>query len=442
MADYLAGERGQPAPVPQDQDLQHETEHFNMLTQAQDAILRFGKPQVWNVQAGGGSILGGIALAGGRLVFGACDKNLYAVREGRKEWAAPAEHIILTTPAVADAIYYGAFDNRFYCLSPEGQAAWRIPVRGPVHSPPALREGRLYFGTKSGYLYAMTTEGAIAWTFTIRAPITSKPALLPEGIAFGGWDNQVRLLSPSGRLLWSFAANGLIPAIGEHEGNLYAGSVDKTFYSLSPEGRLRWKYQGQAPFAAAPAFQGDQVLVPGYDCSLTSLSTEGELLWKFKTPQPVDSTPAVAGGRIFFGCNDGNLYCLSLKGELLWRFPTPWPLLACAPLAWDGKVSFGSYDGNLYTLSSSGRKEWTFKTPISHGAHIEVDIPQLAGGQALVAQHLAPAQQGPQGPDTLGRGYKGGTDFGKEVSDYSSGHEMTVTSSLTELRKKKGYAEH
>lgn len=103
-----------------------------------------------------------------------------------------------------------------------------------------------------------------------------------------------------------------------HEGNLYFGSDDSTFYAFDiKKQEVRWQFETGGIIRSGADVTGGTVLFASDDGFLYVDQENGEGLWDF-TPGPVEgyvtggvfSTPALVDGVIYVAGVDGRLYAL------------------------------------------------------------------------------------------------------------------------------------
>ena len=153
-------------------------------------------------------------------------------------------------------------------------------------------------------------------------------------------------------LLWSFATeSGVNASPVVHQGVLYVGSLDSSFYAID-------------------AASGDEV-------------------WRFKTGNRIYSTAAIDDGMVCF--ESGNvLYGLDLKGEEQWRFTLyegkvknqqdSWDYFHSSPEIVDGIGYIGTEKGLVYGVDvKTGREVFQCQTP--GGEHAIRTKPGIAGGR-------------------------------------------------------------
>ena len=112
-----------------------------------------------------GRVLSSPVLNNGFVYFGTKDTNkLFSLNAttGIESWSYSVGGIINSTPAIGDdgKIYFGSFDDKLYCLNPDGTLNFGINLSSPVTtfdlwSSPAIRNGNLYIGSYDGNLYSV-----------------------------------------------------------------------------------------------------------------------------------------------------------------------------------------------------------------------------------------------------------------------------------------------
>ncbi len=127
----------------------------------------------------GGSIIGGLMVANGKLYFGSADGTVYALTaaEGYKEWSYNIGKKIWSAPAVeGDTLYIGSLDKKVYALdAATGAKKWEFETGGAISATPLVKDGKIYIGSYDRHLYALDTSGKLVWKFPADDDATDTP---------------------------------------------------------------------------------------------------------------------------------------------------------------------------------------------------------------------------------------------------------------------------
>lgn len=247
---------------------------------------------------------------------------------------------------------------------------------------------------------------------------------LTSAVFAGEKSESIQVLAEAGDVIaWKFATNGTIyatPCI--HNGIIYIGSLDKTFYAVNAEtGAEVWHYDtANQIFTTAAIYENIVCFTSGN--LFIALDLFGNFLWQYTmyegsvvnqndawdyyqpSPQLADSiayigteqglvygfnvktgavvfqcqtagkssietTPFIQENRIFFGDWDGVLYVFDINtGNILWQYDTrndktyDWVnAIQTDPLVVNGNVYFAGRSCFLYSLNAeTGAKNWMF----------------------------------------------------------------------------------
>jgi len=115
------------------------------------------------------------AVAYGKIYFGAQDNKVYCLNAstGSLIWSYTTGSVVYSSPAVADGmVYVGSVDNKVYCLNAStGSLIWSYITGDDVISSPAVADGRVYVGSNDCTVYAF---GAHDVAITSVAPSTTE----------------------------------------------------------------------------------------------------------------------------------------------------------------------------------------------------------------------------------------------------------------------------
>ncbi len=185
----------------------------------------------------GGSIIGGLVVANGRVYFGASDGKVYALDavDGHRLWTFETGGKIWSTPTVeGDTLFIGGFDRKLYALNTtDGTQKWVFETEGTIVSTPIVSGGRVYIGSFDRHVYAVdAVSGVEVWRF---------PETVDEVGAPIGW----------------FWATLLV-----HNGVVYAPNLDGRVYVINAtSGNRISDVDLEGPISSSPVLVNDRVIV-------------------------------------------------------------------------------------------------------------------------------------------------------------------------------------
>ena len=325
---------------------------------------------------------------------------------GYTESPAPSTNLTLWTttfsigggvsPVIAeDRLYFGAWDNKVYCLNySTGAQIWNYSTGGAILCTAAVADGRVYVGSIDDNLYCLDAEsGTKLWNFTGDGwGFRGAPALADGKVYAGSDDTNVYCLNATtGVKIWNYPTDDVVitfPAVAD--GKVYAGSNDTNVYCLdATTGAKIWNYSTGDHVLSGPTVADGKVYVGSYDSHVYCLNaTTGAQIWNCTTGGAVFTSPTIAYGKVYVGSFDGNLYCLNIStGVPIWAYSTGGKIFG-SPAVADGKVYVGSADTNVYCLDATfGTIIWTYETVgVSyHGPAIANGVVYVLGGNQVYA---------------------------------------------------------
>lgn len=284
----------------------------------------------------------------------------------KAQWSFTIGAISDSSPALGPdgAIYFGAFDGKFWALNSNGSKKWVFRAGSEIKSSPALAaDGTLFFGCRDRKFYALNADGKKRWEFVTGGWVDSSPALAKDGtIYFGSWDKNFYAFNADGSKKWQFQTGGEIassPAIGG-DGTIYFGSDDKKLYALDIKGNKKWDYQTGGPIVSSPALNGDECLyfssVDGY---FYALNFDGTLRWRLRTGGIGESSPTIAeDATIYVGVNP-DLWAIMPEGKQKWTRPIQEPIEASPVALSDKSVCFINRAGVVADVTPERILQWT-----------------------------------------------------------------------------------
>jgi outer membrane protein assembly factor BamB len=157
--------------------------------------MRWTYPREGNLEA----VVGGLAIARGRVYFGDSDGKIYALDAvtGDKLWEFETGDKVWGTPAISgDTLLVGSFDKKFYALNTaDGSKQWEFETEGAIFSTPLVYEDTVYIGSFDRYLYAVNAaDGSLRWKFMGENWFWAKPIVYGGTIYAGCLDGRVYAL--------------------------------------------------------------------------------------------------------------------------------------------------------------------------------------------------------------------------------------------------------
>jgi outer membrane protein assembly factor BamB len=151
------------------------------------------------------SIVGGVAVAQGKVFFGCTDGKVYALdaEVGDYLWeSATTGDKIWGTPAVdGDILYIGSFDKKLYALNiADGTIKWEYATEGSIISTPLIYQDTVIIGSFDRNLYALNaSNGTPKWTvpFGGKNWFWAQPLIINDVLYVGCLDHFVYVINPA-----------------------------------------------------------------------------------------------------------------------------------------------------------------------------------------------------------------------------------------------------
>ena len=220
----------------------------------------------------GDHIVGGPYVAGGNLLIGSSDGNLYALssEDLTEKWVFSTGNKVWSTPVVDNGIvYFGSQDHVFYAINLNtGNKIWDFRVGGAITSTAVLFDGRVYIGSFDGIFYSI--DG-----------LTGKEISRFEGGKGWYWGTPIT----DGETIF-------IPSLN---GSLYALSLD----SLNPVWERPLETEG--PIIGSPVIVGDFIAVPSRDEGVyLARLLDGRFEDRCDIDSPLRASLSAVGNTIYF----------------------------------------------------------------------------------------------------------------------------------------------
>jgi outer membrane protein assembly factor BamB len=285
----------------------------------------------WRTRLGAVYRRPGADPAGGTMYVPAADRHLYAldVRTGTVRWRFDADAPVLSEPlAAAGYVVFCAGERLLALDAAAGQLAWSVPGRGFSAGRAACDGERVYTAAADGWARAHDLRtGREAWSYPMVSGDRHRVAL------YSGWDDVVALGSgavvvatvsgsqaldaATGTPRWTFAGRTMYPpavVLGDGTALLTTEQGVVSRVSLADGGTIWRASLGMPVQNAGLAVAGDSAWVVSAHGRLARLRlADGHRQgsWRFTRAQCF-SAPAVAGDVLVAGDQDGVIHGLRL----------------------------------------------------------------------------------------------------------------------------------
>ena len=378
---------------------------------------------LWHKQTGG-AVRSSPVIAGGIVVIGSADGNLYALDAdtGHEKWRFSADSAVMSTAAIASGrVFFSSRAGTFYAVKFEdGKLLWKTSFRPDaprafeqetgerpasyevdlLSSSAAVFNDTVVVGGGDGFLHALNARsGRPLWKFRTEGRIRSSPAI-SEGIVYvGSYDGSVYAIAfGSGKLLWRYDTKGrslnsadfgfdrrsILSSPSVSDGVVYIGSRDAHLYAINAAtGTLKWlsDYENNDMTWAisSPAVRAGVVYMGTADGAFVHAlrTSDGHELWRLKMPSRVWASPAIAGSKVYITNQSGDLYALdAATGTESWHFQTR-ASVQSSPTVVGGIVFFGSNDGGVYAVRVDGAQ------PLRQAVYWDAEMAKLSPAMGL-----------------------------------------------------------
>lgn len=283
---------------------------------------------LWSVKLGG-EVLGGLTLAGERLVVGSTDGLLSCFdRAGQPLWRYDAGAPLVAPPTVAgEAVYVGGLDGSMHAAQlADGSRLWSAPVAGYTIESPAVAAGdTIYVGAWDTFIYALdAATGAVRWkqpaagaragAARYYSPADAPPVVLGELLLVPDRNYQLGLFDrASGELRATIGQTGAAAPTADGQGAWLRrfGRDGRRLTRLNADGGEAWSVPidgGSLP--VPPREQNGRVLVTSDDGLVSVLSAaDGALQWQYRAAPGsyVPGGAVLAGDTVCVAALDGSL---------------------------------------------------------------------------------------------------------------------------------------
>ncbi|MBR9683663.1 PQQ-like beta-propeller repeat protein [Candidatus Woesearchaeota archaeon] len=334
------------------------------------------------------------------------------------KWTFEAGDGIETSPVIGEdgTIYFGAHDNIFYAVNPDGTLKWKFYVGEPLYddtfevykgilSTAAIaKDGTIYFSSLSDIFFALNPDGTEKWRHEL--PITSdtwtSPVIAPDGTIYIGSARRklegsdeseyfdppiggIYAFNPDGTLKWRFVVEADMAGsltIGD-DGTIYGyvgggdeggdgkEEIEGFIRAINPDGTEKWRSR-EVFTEASPTIAPDGTIYIGLGHEYRGflvLNPDGTEKWFFETTNDISIIAGLANdGTVYVGEWDGIFYAFNPDGSIKWTFPTIKgyeSLISSPAIGKEGTIFFGAEDG-MHALNPDGTEKWHYNGDMGH----------------------------------------------------------------------------
>ena len=279
------------------------------------------------------------------------------------------------------------------------EEAWNISLPSPPSAPGALDESRTYIPLQSGQLVALNREtGASEWSVSIAS---SWPPVVHDGVVYAAGAGEFQAVrASSGEVIWKSSVDGELLAAPALQGNsivlLIKPNQLRSLHASDGSEAWRSTFNPQPDSLAMVTDSTGVNVATGNHVSRFALS-DGHLEWD-RELSGVLGRPAVGGNRVFVGSTDNYFYALDAQsGRLAWKVRAGGDVVG--GVADERFVYVASLDNLLRALHrGSGNQVWkhdlstrTIAPPSTFGGIVIVsgNDPTLSTFDATTGQPIA-----------------------------------------------------
>lgn len=282
-------------------------------------------------------------------------------------WTHGTPAPVHSSPAIVDGRVYASSLEACYAVDLEtGQREWRLDTGGGFSSP-AVADGVVHVGGRDGTLYAAdAVTGEVRWEFFTGDPIHSGPAVVDDHVYVGGFDANLYAIDRArGEERWRYDMGDVVPgSVTVGDRGLYSMGFDGRLHAVDFAGDRRWVFATNGEqVLGEPSVAGGVVFAGSNDARVYAIDADnGEALWRYQTRTGVGTAPTVTPDTVYVAALDGFLYALSAgRGELRWerRLGTG----ISSPVVVDETLYVGTRDGTVYAVDRrTGDTLWRYRT--------------------------------------------------------------------------------
>ena len=247
---------------------------------------------------------------------------------GTEKWSFPIDYYSTkSSPTVIDGkVYIGSgihnttmtYHGIFYCLDAQtGVELWNFTIPDGLifSSSAAFADEKIYFGADDNKIYCLNTNGTEAWNYTTGGSCKdSSPVIYKGKVYIGSDDHKLYCLNASnGQKIWSKTISGTPGPPAVFDDRLYLGSNWRKVYCLNANNGaqiwMKWLPDGTNG-VNDPVVADGKLYVGANSLNFYCLNIiNGAIIWRFQTDGYTYKSPSIADGKVFMGTSYGTLYC-------------------------------------------------------------------------------------------------------------------------------------
>ncbi|KAM4710151.1 beta-alanine-activating enzyme isoform 2-T2 [Discoglossus pictus] len=144
------------------------------------------KQCIWKSHCGGGAVFSSpcVSTKPYHLYAATLGGIIMAVNPttGTSIWTYDCGKPVFSSPRCnQNHVFVGCVNEKFYCLTHDGEKLWHISTSGPIFSSPCLSNlsKQIVFGSHDGFIYCCNTEGVLLWKYKTSSRVYSTPFVFP-----------------------------------------------------------------------------------------------------------------------------------------------------------------------------------------------------------------------------------------------------------------------
>lgn len=252
------------------------------------------------------------------IVFGSYDHHVYALHpaDGSLQWSYVTDNFINGAPAIAgQRIVLGACDGKLHVLSADrGQLLMTVDLGGPIAGSPAV-DGELACigGYNNRFVAVRLSVSATPLRSSHESVIQASP--LPAQAPPSDTDADAASTDhgpDDSALVWTYRDRNFpyFSSAAVTGDRVIFGGRDRRLHAVDQNtGERLWVFQARHKIDSSPVVVGNTVVVGSDDGRLYLLSlTDGSLLGSYTLGSAIVGSPAVVQGWVYVGADDGQVY--------------------------------------------------------------------------------------------------------------------------------------